>query len=236
MNRIKQSICLHLLLSLFSLENKASRLTRLSCSVSGEILTMFQIVLRKVHYEIKHFSLNSYKNKLFSCYLCSFILHNLCLFLLLGILGETSETKFILKWNIPEKSYELWRSIHWALEVSIGLNLHQVLYQALFCKDTMWILLKKNSISLVYENNKSLLFTFIIRCLWFFFSCKIILPCRWDISPPIWSFSAKSVIPQQNIELSGRHGAQLPVWEPLLCVTPAFVPLAEGRIKTLSPK
>lgn len=52
MNRIKQSICLNLLISIFSLENKQSSLTSLSCSFSGEILTMFQIVLRKVHYEI----------------------------------------------------------------------------------------------------------------------------------------------------------------------------------------
>lgn len=51
-NRIKQSICLNLLISIFSLENKQSSLTSLSCSFSGEILTMFQIVLRKVHYEI----------------------------------------------------------------------------------------------------------------------------------------------------------------------------------------
>lgn len=63
MNRIEQSICLHLLLSLFSLENKPSSLTTLSSRVSGEILTMLQIELRKVHYEIKHSSLNYSKNK-----------------------------------------------------------------------------------------------------------------------------------------------------------------------------
>lgn len=50
-----------------------------------------------------------------------------------------------------------------------------------------------------------------------------------------WSeVQCKECNSQQNIELSGRHGAQLLVWEPLLCVTLTFVPLAEGRIKTLS--
>lgn len=62
----------------------------------------------------------------------------------------------------------------------------------------------------------------------------MLLTSRRDFSPPILSFSAKSIIPQQSIELSGRHGAQFPAREPLLCMTPAFVPLAEGRIKTLS--
>lgn len=131
-------------------------------------------------------------------------------------------------WALKEHPLSI-RSFYWAEPASGSVS------SPVPWKNTMWMLLKQipSAWCLVYKNNESLLFTFIIRCLWLF-SCKMFLPSRWDISPPIWSFSAKSVIPQQNIELSGRHGAQLPVWEPLLCVTPAFVPLAEGRIKTLS--
>lgn len=126
----------------------------------------------------------------------------------------------------------------WALKertLSIKSFLRAEPASALFCEDTMWMLLKQiPSTWFIKIMNLCIFSSLSDAC--DFFSCKMFLPSRWDISPPIWSFSAKSVIPQQNIELSGRHRAQLPVWEaePLLCVTPAFVPLAEGRIKTLS--
>lgn len=68
-------------------------------------------------FKMKHFSSCSHKTKCLT--VCQQLSH-LCVFIS-PILGETSGTKFILKFNISEsliKSLELWMSKLWAIKCS----------------------------------------------------------------------------------------------------------------------